>query len=176
MIDNMAEPNFDAPIPGMSLTHEVGARPWQTPPQYTTVEEALDYYIPRFANDDVTDQLMDVLEMGVPVSTVANNIQLAGVMEGKHSVDVGMLVIPVLMELIMYMADKAGIDYNTGMEKSTEIKSTQIDKALAKLQDEAEEEKEDVDSTETDAVTDDIVSTLREVATERATGLMGRRG
>tara|TARA_E500000318_G_scaffold95741_1_gene95662 strand:+ start:955 stop:1485 length:531 start_codon:yes stop_codon:yes gene_type:complete len=176
MIDNMAEPNFDAPIPGMSLTHEVGARPWQTPPQYTTVEEALDYYIPRFANDDVTDQLMDVLEMGVPVSTVANNIQLAGVMEGKHSVDVGMLVIPVLMELIMYMADKSGIDYNTGMEKSTEIKSTQVDKALAKLQDEAEEEKEDVDSTETDEVTDDIVSTLREVATERATGLMGRRG
>jgi hypothetical protein len=176
MIDNMAEPNFDAPIPGMSLTHEVGARPWQTPAQYTTVEEALDYYIPRFANDDVTDQLMDVLEMGVPVSTVANNIQLAGVMEGKHSVDVGMLVIPVLMELIMYMADKSGIDYNTGMEKSTEIKSTQVDKALAKLQDEAEEEKEDVDSTETDEVTDDIVSTLREVATERATGLMGRRG
>ena len=62
------------------------------------------------------------------------------------------------------------------MEKSTEIKSTQVDKALAKLQDEAEEEKEDVDSTETDEVTDDIVSTLREVATERATGLMGRRG
>ena len=32
--------SFDRPIPGMSMTHEVGARPWQTPPTYTTVEEA----------------------------------------------------------------------------------------------------------------------------------------
>ena len=41
------EPMLDAPIPGQSLTHELGARPWQTPAQYATVEEALDYYIPR---------------------------------------------------------------------------------------------------------------------------------
>ena len=27
----------------MGLTHEVGARPWQSPPQHTTVEEALDF-------------------------------------------------------------------------------------------------------------------------------------
>ena len=24
-------PTFDAPIPGESLTHELGARPWQSP-------------------------------------------------------------------------------------------------------------------------------------------------
>ena len=32
------EPIFDAPIPGMSLTAELGGRPWQSPPQYATVE------------------------------------------------------------------------------------------------------------------------------------------
>lgn len=170
------EPNLDAPIPGQSLTHELGARPWQTPAQYTTVEEALDYYIPRFANDEVTEQLMDVLEMGVPVTTLANTIQLGGVMEGKHSVDVGMLVIPVLMELIMYMADSEGIEYNTGMEKDTEVRGTQIDKAILRLQEETEAESDEEFSAKDQETTDEIINTLKGVATERATGLMGRRG
>ena len=42
------EPAFDAPIPGQSLTHEVGARPWQQPAQYPTVEGALEWYLSRF--------------------------------------------------------------------------------------------------------------------------------
>ena len=31
-------PNFDVPIPGQSLTAELGARPWQTPPEFPTIE------------------------------------------------------------------------------------------------------------------------------------------
>lgn len=174
-MDITNEPMLDAPIAGMSMTHELGARPWQSPAQYTTVEEALEYYIPRFANDDVTEQLMDVLETGVPVATLANTIQLAGVMEGKHNIDVGMLVIPVLMELIMYMADEEGIEYNTGLEKDDDIRSTQIQKALVRLQEESEAQGEEADSPQEDETTNEIVTTMREVATERATGLMGRR-
>ena len=170
------EPMLDAPIAGMSMTHELGARPWQSPAQHVTVEEALDYYIPRFANDDVTEQLMDVLEMGVPVTAVANSIQLSGVMEGKHSIDVGMLVLPVLMELIMFMADEEGIEYNTGMEKSTEVRSTMIDKALVKLQEQSEEDAAEKSSPQEQETTDAIINEMKEAATGRATGLMGRRG
>ena len=169
------EPMLDAPIAGMSLTHELGARPWQSPAQHVTVEEALDFYIPRFANDDVTEQLMDVLEMGVPVTAVANSIQLSGVMEGKHSIDVGMLVLPVLMELIMFMADEEGIEYNTGMEKSTEVRSTMIDKALVKLQEQSEEDATEEGSPQEQETTDAIINEMKEAATGRATGLMGRR-
>ena len=32
---------LDAPIPGMSLTHELGDRPWQSPPKAATVGEAM---------------------------------------------------------------------------------------------------------------------------------------
>ena len=42
MENNRDELMFDAPIPGMGMTHEVGGRPWQTPPQHNTVEEALE--------------------------------------------------------------------------------------------------------------------------------------
>ena len=41
------EQRFENPIPGMALTHEVGARPWQSPAQYTKMEDVIDYYVSR---------------------------------------------------------------------------------------------------------------------------------
>ena len=53
--------NFDAPIPGQSLTHELGARPWQNPPQYSTIEEALEFYVPRLSNKNFVGRMIDIL-------------------------------------------------------------------------------------------------------------------
>lgn len=125
---------FNAPIPGESLTAELGGRPWQTPPKLTTVDEAIDYYMERMSSEEFMDQVVDVMESGVPISVIANTLQLASVMDGIHSVDIGMLVIPIIMEMMMLLADSAGIEYNTGMEKDTEKKITdgQIAKAVSK--------------------------------------------
>ena len=163
----MMQPKLDAPIPGQSLTAELGSRPWQQPAQYTTVEEALDYYIPRLQSDEVSKQLLDVLEMGIPVTTIANTMQLGSVMEGKHSVDVGMLILPVLVELIMLIGDTAGIKYTSGLEKDADIRGSVVDLAVKKFKDEPT--KEDVDSAEI------TIKEMKEAADERATGLMSRR-
>ena len=37
-------------------------------------------------------------------------------MEGKHTVDTGMLVMPVLIEMMMLVGDSAKIKYNTGLD------------------------------------------------------------
>lgn len=111
------QPRFDAPIPGMSMTAELGARPWQSPPQYATVDEAIEYYLDRMSSDDFLDQLTDVMEMGIPITTIANTMQLGNVMEGVHTVDVGMLIMPVLVEMMMLVGDSAGIEYDSGLDK-----------------------------------------------------------
>ena len=49
------KPSIDGPIAGMGMTSELGSRPWQSPPEYATVEEALDYYIPKFSNSEIYD-------------------------------------------------------------------------------------------------------------------------
>ena len=41
----MAE--FDAPIAGMSLTSELGGRPWQKPAKNIEVEDAINEFIPQ---------------------------------------------------------------------------------------------------------------------------------
>ena len=169
MAVNNTEPRFEAPIPGMSMTHELGARPWQTPPKYATVEEALEYYLPRMQDNSFTDSLINVIEMGMPLTTLANTIQLAGVMDGRHSIDVGILIMPVLIEMMQLVAEAEGIEYVTGMERDmkSETKDSDVSAALATLKDDLVNE--DTDKPQIKNM--DIV----EEKDEPSMGLMARR-
>jgi hypothetical protein len=166
------QPSFDMPIAGQHMTVELGGRPWQQPPQYTTVEEALDYYIPSLESEEVSTQLLDVLEMGIPVTSIANAMQTASVMDGKHSVDVGILVLPVLIEIIMLIAETAGVEYISGLEpdKSMMDKAL-INKAIRKY--ELEKKKEDEPLEDTGVITA-IEGLQEELPEEQSGGLMSR--
>lgn len=126
---NTPEVMIDAPIAGQSLTAELGNRPWQKPAQYTTVEEALDFYIPRLTDVDMQDDLMNVIELGIPLTTIADALQSGGTMDGKHTIDVGILIIPVLIETLAYLAEEQGVEYITGTEK--EVSDTPSSSAVA---------------------------------------------
>ena len=126
------EVQVDAPIPGMSLTAPLGGRPWQQPPQMTTVEEAIDYYLPKLMDREFLPELLTIVELGVPLTTIANSFQLASVMEGKHSIDIGVLVLPVLVEMMITIAEANEVEYVSGMERSKEDKLSNAQVALAK--------------------------------------------
>ena len=87
------------PIPGQSFTSELGNRPWEKPPQYVTVEDAIDFYMQRINEDDFKQPLLDVIELGMPLTSIANALQISSVMEGKHTIDIGILVLPVIVNL-----------------------------------------------------------------------------
>ena len=161
------EVSFNRPIPGQSLTTPLGDRPWQTPPQYTTVEEALDYYIPRLDSDEVSSQLIDVMEMGIPITDIANTMQLAGVLEGKHTVDVGMLILPVLVELLMLIGDAAKIKYTSGLDKDKSIRGSLVDLAVQKFRDEQDKPEENTSG-------EAVIKDMKEEADKRVSGLMSR--
>ena len=161
------EPRLEAPIPGMSMTHEVGARPWQQPAQYTEMEDVIDYYITRMSDDSFKTQLVNIMDSGVPLTSLANSIQLASVMQGIHSIDTGLIVMPVLMELMMLIAEQNNVEYITGMErnKKEEIKESVMQNALAKFQKEQDNETDD-------EVLDKVEVMPQE---ESMSGLMARR-
>ena len=125
---------INAPIPGMSLTTEPGDRPWENPPSLVTVEEAMEYYASKIlGNKDSHDQLLDVLELGVPVSNLASILQKTSVMNGVHTLDVGMLVLPVIEELIMAVADMNNVKYAPSPEaiaKASTISPREARKAV----------------------------------------------
>ena len=113
---DLPEALIDAPIAGQSLTSEVGGWPWEQPPQYTTVEETLEFYLPRLTEPTLQNELMNVIEMGLPLTTIANALQQGAVMQGTHSLDVGILVMPVIMEMLAYLAEQRGIEFNMGTD------------------------------------------------------------
>ena len=140
---------FDYPIPGEGMTAELGSRPWQNPPQYATVEQALEFYIPKLVSEEIYDGLLDSMELGIPLTTMADSMQSAAVMQGLHTVDVGILAMPVIIEMLAYIGDEAGIEYNLGMDKPIDddkISSTKIALAMKKMREkmpEALEEREE---------------------------------
>lgn len=135
---------FNAPIPGESLTHAVGDRPWQTPPEYATIEEALDFYLPRLGDRDLAARMIDIMERGVPITALAETITLGGVLQGLHTIDVSVLINPVLVEFMEGLADIAGIKYRVGdVDGEVEPDRLIMSKVAKELKEVEEEYEED---------------------------------
>jgi len=161
--------NFDAPIAGMSLTSELGNRPWQNPAKNVEVEDAINEFLPQLTNPQFIDQLLDVLESGVPVMSIATTLQLGGVMKGLHSIDTGILILPVIAEMLCYIADEAGIEYEVGTKKkidSDEISTARIAAIVAK-QNKKDKNKDTNKDIETEESIEDKI--------DEPIGLMARR-
>jgi hypothetical protein len=158
--------SFSRPIPGQSLTHELRARPWQNPPQFSTVEESMDWYLDRFDNPELVQELLSIIESGIPLSTIANSMQLGAVLQGVHSIDVGVLVLPILIEIMKTLAEKTDTKYVMGdePEESDRASDAVLDSALSKIKgmtvEDMPEEEEDM---------------MEEEIQEEPMGLMARR-
>jgi len=171
------EPELDAPIPGMSLTSELGARPWQSPPEGNDVNDAVDFYIPRLGDPEYVGQVLDIIDSGVPLTSIAESMILVGNMEGKHSIDVGVLVQPVIVEFLKGIADITETKYTISADKNfrdKDITEGMINKVTKELQTLPQEQQSDIDTLV--AKSSDIDTDIEEKdIMEEPKGLMARR-
>ena len=139
-------PSFSAPIPGQSLTTPPKARAYERPPELSNVTEVIEFYIDRLGDQSVVDDLFVALENGFPLSTLVDSITANGVMEGKHSIDISMLVSPVLHEYIRVAAKAGGVsvkEFPTTKQDADDERNKEALKAmLMKSLDEIENEDE----------------------------------
>tara|TARA_R110001592_G_scaffold6084_2_gene33020 strand:+ start:789 stop:1310 length:522 start_codon:yes stop_codon:yes gene_type:complete len=166
------EPELDAPIPGMSLTAELGARPWQSPSEGATLEDAVDYYIPRLGDPEYIGQVLDIVESGVPLTSIAESMTLVGNMEGKHTIDVGVLVQPVIVEFLKGIADITDTKYTMSADKDfrdKDVTEGMLNNVTKELQKSLPEEQQ----SEINTLVDKSMDTEEEV--EEPKGLMSRR-
>ena len=127
-------PLLDGPIPGQSLTTEPGNRPWENPPKLNTVEEAIDFYMKRLSDPEMMNRMLDILEeTDLPITVLVEVMTMGGVMQGLHSVDISVLVSPVLVEFIKGAADKAEIEYTLGVEQQGGYKPELLRSVLTEL-------------------------------------------
>ena len=138
---------FERPIPGQSLTAEPKSQAFERPPEITDPIEALDAHMDNLAREGAMEDALYFLEFGVDLVTLVQGILRAAVMEGIHSIDVSLIIAPVIHEHIKGFADVAGIEYDEGFEdeEGKKVLSYKRDVARAKemLKKVKEEEKEE---------------------------------
>lgn len=134
-------------IPGQSLTAEPKNAPYENPPEMNTPEDAALWHLERLVEPDRMEALFDTLELGVDVVSLTEGLLRGAVLEGRHSVDVSIIIAPVIHEFIVSNAQKANIDYEEGFEDDSkdrekikyQINSRKALKMLEKLDMEVED-------------------------------------
>ena len=108
----MAKPEdfLQAPIPGQSLTATPKAYKWERPPQMNTVEEATKYYINKLADQDVMDDLAVIFDNGMPITPLVKTLTTTAVSEGLHTIDVSLVVSPIIHAFLKAAMLEYGID------------------------------------------------------------------
>lgn len=166
---------FEAAVPGMGLTAEPKGRPWLNPPQYATVEDAIAMYMPMFERTEFKVMLLEQLENGVPMTVISNIFVTSAVMEGKHTIDVGILIAPVLIEAMITIAENAEIDYVVGNESDRyEDEDDTLELVRRAIKNKNKKKGVEVEEPAEEAPADDEMTVVEEAMPSK--GLMSPRG
>ena len=111
---------FDRPSPGESLVVEPKSRPYERPAEMSKLSEVIDFYISRITSDEVIDNTIEMLDMGVPVELLVESMTTFFVMQGKHSMDNKMLISPVLHEYVRMLGKQAGVQVVDGLNPDSQ--------------------------------------------------------
>ena len=122
---------LNAPIPGQSLTDTPKNYPWENPPEIVDPEEAVAMHLSKLNDPEVVDNVIDLLDLGVPVKALGESILTAAVAGGWHSIDVSLIIAPFIHEHLISIANEAGVDYKEGFEEDTQDKQTRERERLA---------------------------------------------
>ena len=111
---------FDTPIPGQSLTDEPGNYPWEHPPQFVETDEAADYLWDRMSEPEIAEQVIALLDAGVPVEAIGRAALFGGFLNGKFTPDVAFIIAEPVMKMILTIGVMAGIkDIKVSMDDIT---------------------------------------------------------
>ena len=164
-------------IPGQSLTAEPKNAPYENPPELTTPEDAVEWHLDRLLEDDKFSSLLDAMELGMDVVTLTEGLLRGAVLNGRHSVDISLIIAPVVHEFIKSSAEQSGVDFEEGIPDDTKERNKvtyaiNVRKAEKYLADYKEGE-ESSDEPELDVVKEVEEETIEETEAAPA-GLMSR--
>ena len=135
--------SLSAPIPGMSLTTEPGNRPWENPPQLVTVEEAVKFYTEKILDPEKEEAILAAFDQEVSIESMADMVTTSAVMDGIHTLDIAVLVTPVIVEMFKYIGDMNGVEYVESYEekdKKSRIPVSEARKIVKEVVDEMDRE------------------------------------
>jgi hypothetical protein len=158
----MAKPEvfLSGPIPGQSLTDTPKNYKWERPPQMADHEEVVKFYINKLADQDVMDDLAVLFDGGMPIAPFVESLTTTGVSEGLHTIDVSLIVGPVLHAFIKASMLQYGID---AKDDTYDPKKDPTEREKKRLMTAIELALADAQAEDRTAATDKGVAVLQEV-------------
>jgi len=111
---------FERPIPGESLTQPPRNAKWERAPEIVDPDEAIEMHLTRVNTPKRILAIIGLVEEGLDVKTITEGILRSAVSEGMHTIDVSLIVGPVLHEFICDTLEEANIDYDDGLTPEDE--------------------------------------------------------
>ena len=149
-------------IPGQSLTDEPKNFAWERPPEITDPDKAIAYHIDYLSNPEVVESTLFILASGLPVKNFVDVLLTNAVGNGIHSIDISMIIKPVLEEAVVLTAMEADIkfleEFDNSKTKEASRKTREETLILSRLK-EALEDREDQGD---EGLIEDTVSALGE--------------
>ena len=100
---------FDAPVPGQGMTDKPGNYPWEHPPQYTDTMEATEFVWDKLTQPQFAEQVIGMLDAGIPVEAIGRIIVFSGFTEGKWTPDVAFIITEPIMKMIATIGIQGGV-------------------------------------------------------------------
>jgi len=132
---------------GISWTAPPKSRAWQSPPKYTKLSDVANTYISKLSSKEMINPVLDALETKAPLASLAEVIMLSGVQKGTHTLDTGILVMPIIIEMLKTTAmlhDIKTVIYSDEHDTMRTIPARAVKMAVADLMKAPTEETEPV--------------------------------
>jgi len=105
----MAISEFDAPVPGQSLTGEPKGWAWERPPRFVNIDEAAMFIWDKLHEQEQLERIIVLLDIGVSVDSLTKTIVFGGFVEGAYTPDVAALLFPIVQRMIFSIGKKAEV-------------------------------------------------------------------
>tara|TARA_R110001599_G_scaffold215270_1_gene413455 strand:- start:3441 stop:3965 length:525 start_codon:yes stop_codon:yes gene_type:complete len=125
---------FDRPVAGQSLTAPPKGAAYERPPEITSPEKAFEAHIKNVSRGEAIEDVIFLTSQGLDIKSLTEGLLRSAVAEGIHSIDVSLILAPILHEFIKGRLDVLDVTYEEGIDnkKQTEEIRYQRDYVLNK--------------------------------------------
>lgn len=110
-------PVNNGPIPGENFTSDTKNYPWHQPPEFVDINKALDMLSVKLTDFKRANGILTMVEMGSPLTRVADMILTAGIGEGKWTPDFALLLAGPVTRMVELLCIGFEVDYEIGIEE-----------------------------------------------------------
>ena len=167
---------FDGPIPGASLTEELGSEINERPPVYTDPDEAYEFVMNKIQSPDAFERIMISAKLDIPVELTVRAIVFSGWALGQYTHDIMLMLFPVVFDGVLDLLEEKGIDHIPLAERAED---DTLEEAMEEL--EKYENFKAGKNVDTEMASEEVSEESEEEPEEEPeleipdTGLMGRR-